>query len=201
MTVNTGHSFEDDVFRAIQKLVESSQFLISEPNVRIRRKAKYHSKDRDAEIEFEIAVEKYLDNPDENPALRPSLIIIVECKDYKNPVSVDELEEFHSKLQQIGADKTKGIMITHTGAFQKSALSYAQSKGITLARLLPDNQVKYVMHCITDVSLANFINRRNDVKTIVSALIKREFCSSCGERFFSLTGARNLESLITNLLQ
>lgn len=69
MTVNTGHSFEDDVFRAIQKLVESSQFLISEPNVRIRRKAKYHSKDRDAEIEFEIAVEKYLDNPDENPAL------------------------------------------------------------------------------------------------------------------------------------
>lgn len=201
MATNTGIHFEENVFCAIQKLVNSPNFLISEPNVRVRRKAKYYSKDRDAEIEFEIAVEKYLADPDENPALHPSMIIIVECKDYKKPVSVDELEEFHSKLQQIGADKTKGIMVTRTGAFQKSALSYALAKGITLARILPDHQIGYVVHCLTGKSLGNLFSKQNTTANIIGALCQRDFCSTHGERFFSSTGASSLEGMITVLLQ
>jgi hypothetical protein len=70
---------------------------------------------------------------------------VIECKDYRGSIPVDDVEEFHAKLQQIGADNTKGMIFTRTGVYQKSAISYARSKGICLARILPDEQVEYIV--------------------------------------------------------
>ena len=103
----------------------------------------YYSKDREDFIKVDISVEKYLGDKELVP---PSLIIVLECKDYKGYISVDEIEEFHAKLQQIGANNTKGIMVTSSGAFQKSAIKYAKSKGIGLIRIMPDSNVEFVLH-------------------------------------------------------
>lgn len=54
------------------------------------------------------------------------------------------MEEFHAKLQQIGVDNTKGMIITYNGCFQRSTLNYVNFKGIALARIIPFNLVKYV---------------------------------------------------------
>lgn len=126
-------------------ITSKNKFMVSNPNVRIKRKPRYYSKDREAEIEFDVSVEKYLVDPDENKDIKPSIIIVIECKDYLKGIPVDDMEEFHAKLQQIGADSTKGMVITKNGFFQKSALLYAKSKGIALARIIPDTQIQYTL--------------------------------------------------------
>lgn len=49
----------------------------------------------------------------------------------------------------IGGDKTKGTIITSNGAFQAGTLKFASSKGIALARLLPEEQVEWIMYHMT----------------------------------------------------
>ena len=50
----------------------------------------------------------------------PAIIWVWECKNLQRKVSVDDVEEFDSKLQQIGANNTKGTLISRNG-FQTSA--------------------------------------------------------------------------------
>lgn len=200
MSKNTGVEFEDKVYRIIADLVKSNEFIVGEPHVRIRRMAKYYSLDRDSCITFDIAVEKYLGNPDEQEKIRPALIILIECKDYSSSIPVDDVEEFHAKLQQIGADNTKGIMLTHKSAFQKSALKYAASKGIALARILPDDQVHYILHMMSYQNYTNLFSERNNIQTL-RALMEQDFSSQDGEDFFSLTGEICLKELLCNLLK
>ena len=126
--------------------------------------------------------------------MRPSIIIIIECKDYSNSIPVDDVEEFHAKLQQVGADNTKGIIITQNGCFQKSALTYAESKGIALARILPSNQVHYVyfsMH-VTQFS------KREIIESRIRPLIEKHYISY-NKDFFSLTGDFSIKGLILRL--
>lgn len=59
---------------------------------------------------------------------------------------MDDIEEFHAKLEQIGADRTKGTVVT-TGKFQSGAVAYAKSKGIGLVRMVPQGRWEYVTEC------------------------------------------------------
>ena len=180
MSQNTGMPFEKIVFNIIDNLVKSNEFLVSNPNTKVCRKASYYSKDRESYIKCDISVEKYLGNPDENSKLRPSIIVIIECKDYARSIPIDDVEEFHAKLQQIGADNTKGIMITRNGKFQKSALVYAKSKGIALARILPEDQVHYIMHMMTN----NFRFSQTNSLAAIRALTEENYLSEHEEDFF-----------------
>lgn len=194
MSKNTGTSFEEKVYKLISEIVKKDKFMVSFPNVRIRRKPRYYSKDRDSEIEFDVSVEKYLGNPDEKKKMRPSIIVIIECKDYSSGIPVDDVEEFHAKLQQIGADNTKGMMITENGYFQRSALTYAESKGIALARILPFDQIHFKLSC--DTSLTLFARETRERR--IRPLIEKDYISY-NKIFFSLTGDYNLEALILRL--
>jgi predicted helicase len=73
------------------------------------------------------------------------LLVLVECKHYKHRVPVDDVEEFHSKIDDIGAQK--GILITTVG-FQSGALKAAKGRRIALALLTKEPQpgeIRYVM--------------------------------------------------------
>ena len=129
---NTGKAFENTVYQLTKRLVEEGSFLVSQPNAVVEKGKKYYSRDREAYIQTDVSIEKYFSTQDE---ISPGLIIIIECKDYKDKVTIDDVEEFHAKLQQIGADNTKGILISRDGKYQKSAINYAKAKGITLAKL------------------------------------------------------------------
>lgn len=64
-----------------------------------------------------------------------NLLFLVECKCYNHSVPVDDVEEFHSKIDDIGAHK--GIMISTIG-FQEGAIKAATGRGIALALLTKD---------------------------------------------------------------
>lgn len=208
MSKNTGASFEKKVYELISEIVKKNEFIVSFPNVRIRRKPRYYSKDREAEIEFDISVEKYLRNPDENENMKPSIIVIIECKDYSNSIPVDDVEEFHAKLQQIGADNTKGMMITQKGCFQRSALAYAESKGIALARVLPLDELSlgeidmvcYSIDPLYWIMMTEEERIKVEMERKIRPLIEKNY-KSYFEGFVSSTDDTKLEALIFRLLE
>ena len=76
------------------------------------------------------------------------LLFLVECKCYAHPVPVDDVEEFHSKIDDIGAHK--GIMVTTVG-FQEGAVKTAKGRGIALALLTNEHQpgeLRYVVNSV-----------------------------------------------------
>jgi hypothetical protein len=134
--MKAGKELEEKVSLAVRNLVASGTLGLDPGSCKIFMGKGYYSRDRNKEIVVDLSIE--LVPPGTNEA---ALIWIWECKDYGKPVSVSHVEEFHSKLEQIGADKTKGTMIT-TARYQTSAIMYAQSKGIGLTRLVDGSRVE-----------------------------------------------------------
>lgn len=119
-----GASFEIEVFEAINKEILGGRLGLIPHSCKVFHNKGYHSLDRGCNIITDIAIEVYIAGSSE-----ASIIWILECKDYKSPVPVSDIEEFHAKIQQFGADKTKGTVISRR-PFQRDAIRYAVSKGI-----------------------------------------------------------------------
>ncbi len=94
---------------------------------------------RGKSITFDLAVEVRRVG-----ATDPFFVWILECKNYVTRVPVDDVEEFHAKLEQVGADRTKGTVITPVG-FDPGAVEFAKAQGIGLCRYIPDGSLVYLM--------------------------------------------------------
>ena len=89
------------------------------------------------------------------------LLFLVECKCYNHAVPVDDVEEFHSKIDDIGANK--GIMITTIG-FQEGTIKTAKGRGIALALLTKEPQegeLKYIVNRIDAKQMPVFPSNEN----------------------------------------
>jgi hypothetical protein len=146
----------------------------------------YYSSDRKRNIYFDVTIEMTLPN-----APNPSIIWVWECKDYTSLVPVDDVEELHAKLEQIGADNTKGTIVTKVG-FQSSALEYAKSKKIGLARIVPHSQVEWILYRPDQAQRARDRQSRDDIRR---ALTEAEYVPT-NQSFYGLTtGFRTLPQL------
>lgn len=137
-TVSKGDKFESQVHDLIKKLVENEEFIVSGKKSRVFWKKGYYSQARKKDIIFDISIETYLEN-----AKDYSSLIIIECKDYEGTVPVNDVEEFGSKLNQVGEHNTKGIIFTKT-AFQLGASNFAVSKGIGIAIINSENEIDWI---------------------------------------------------------
>jgi len=57
--------------------------------------------------------------------------VAIECKDWRNKVSIKEIRDFSAKLQDVGMGNIIGIMISKVG-FQSGTKTFAESNGIKL---------------------------------------------------------------------
>jgi hypothetical protein len=130
-----GQAFEGEVHKWLRRVLVPELLGMDPGNTRVYRGKSYYSRDRSSTIKTDVSVEIFLKGASE-----PSILWIWECKDYSHPVPVDDIEEFESKLRQIGEHNTKGTMVARNG-FQKSAVSLAKSKRIGLARQLSEDQI------------------------------------------------------------
>ena len=133
-------------------------------NCRLFRRKAYYSRDRGAPVVVDLSIEVWL--PD---ASQYSLLWVCECKDYGSPVPVNDVEEFAAKLQQIAGANVKGMMAI-SGAMQQGALNYARSRGIAVVRLLPKDQVEWVIHMVTSA----MEHHRLDPREFTSALLNAD---------------------------
>lgn len=134
-----GDAFEKRVFDLFARELAEGSLPLRSDACKIFRKKGYYSKDREKDIIFDVSIEAYLPNQD-----HWSMLWVIECKDYSHSVPVDDVEEFFAKLQQIGGANLKGVMISPR-AFQKGALTFAQSKGMGLVRLLDQSNLKWIL--------------------------------------------------------
>jgi len=122
-------AFEAEVAGYIQKALDGRELGIDNGKARVTPKYPLFSRDRESNIIFDVALQVFsaLDST------TPVFVWLWECKNYpSHRVTVDEVEEFHSKITQVGAHK--GTMVTRMG-FQSGAIAFAKSRGIGLMTL------------------------------------------------------------------
>jgi hypothetical protein len=137
MTKGTAYEFE--VAAAVEVELAQGNLGLDPALANVRRKPSYFSRDRKKDIIFDVSIEVC-----RKGVLVPYWIWVWECKNYGRTVPVDDAEEFHAKLEQVGADRTKGTMITAIG-FDGGTVEYARSKGIGLWRYIPQGSLVSLM--------------------------------------------------------
>jgi hypothetical protein len=136
--MNVGDAQELALFRTIKRDLRRKRFGLIPECCSVHHHRAYFSRDRNADIIFDVSIGISLQG-----ASAPFFIWVWESKDYSSALSVDNVEEFHAKLQQIGADRTKGTVVV-SGTMQKSALEYSASKGIGVAKSLPADRIVWL---------------------------------------------------------
>lgn len=129
--MNKGTDYEIKVMNLVKQQLEDEELGIIPKQAKVFYKPAYYSKDRQKDIVFDVSIEVCRKGTE-----KPYWVWIWECKNYSHKVPVDDVEEFHAKLNQIGANKTKGSIITPVG-FDQGAFEFARSKGIGLWRWIP----------------------------------------------------------------
>lgn len=137
-TTKKGNDFEDKVFVIINELLEKDEFTVPGKRSRIYQKRPYYSESRKAEIITDISIETYLPKAEQY-----SLLHIIECKYLNKNVAIDDIEEFDSKLTQIGKHNSKGIIASNKG-FAKTTINFAKSLKIGLLKVKTDNELDWI---------------------------------------------------------
>lgn len=118
----------------ISKICES----LGEPiGINVYRNKTYSGRISTREIKVDVSFEGQL--------LGARIIGIVECKRYSSRVEVSDVEEFYSKLDDIGAHK--GIMFTTVG-YEEGAIKVARGRGIALF-ILQEGQLSNEITTVT----------------------------------------------------
>ncbi len=125
----SGNALEDEVECYLRQVLVPEMLGCDPDRSAVFRQKAYYSSARDDDIVVDLAIELTLRGAD-----APFLLWIWECKDYSARVGVDDVEEFDSKLRQIGEHNTKGTIVSRNG-FQRAALNLAKARGIGLVRL------------------------------------------------------------------
>jgi len=136
-TYAVGDVFEQEVFAFFHTQIQDGNFPVKPEFCRLLRKQGYYSRDRDANIIFDISIEFFLPG-----AEAYFLVILIECKNYRKPVPVDDVEEFFAKVDQVGAMNAKAVMVT-SNSFQEGGLRFAKSKGMGMLRLFGPSEFKW----------------------------------------------------------
>jgi hypothetical protein len=137
-TMHKGASFELQIKEAIECEILRGRLGINPSMAKTFLHKRYWSPDRHDELVTDVSLEI-----SRSGASQPYLIWIWECKDYGRAVPVDDVEEFHAKLEQIGLHRIKGTIACRNG-FQSGAVVYARTKGIGLALLRKGNIVRLI---------------------------------------------------------
>lgn len=133
-----GDCFEKIVFEYIKLEINGGRLLFQPDLCKVFQKKKYYSKDRGGDIVFDISIEVYLPEQDNY-----SLLYLIECKHYAEPIPVNDAEEFFSKMQQVGAHKGA---IAASNNFQSGTYNYCQSKKIGLLRYFDSSNFKWELN-------------------------------------------------------
>ena len=156
-TVEKGNAFEDRVYKILHSLLKNDEFPLNCKKSELFKKKKYKSCDgTDSMIEIDVSIETCL-----NTDSKPSILTLIECKDYSHSVDVSEVRDFDGRIKQLNAHK--GIMFS-TAKFQEGAYKYANTKNIGLVRVSADESIEWVLHRINvkeqykiDADIKNYV--------------------------------------------
>ena len=130
-TTEKGNEFEERSLKIVKEMMKAGRITHSPEYLQFCTKAKdrYYSLKGKRYITFDITIEVKVPGAD-----KPSLIYFIECKNYSgHNVPVDDVEEFHSKVNQVSDLNRKAIMISNA-SFSKGSIDYADGTGMMLIK-------------------------------------------------------------------
>ncbi|MDE4454259.1 ImmA/IrrE family metallo-endopeptidase [Psychrobacter sp. DAB_AL62B] len=145
-TTEKGDNFEDKVLTLLMKEIEGFNTFINPKNhIKVFKKKKYYSRFRKNDIEFDIAIEVYQDEKIPNY----SSLILIECKDYKGPVGVDQVNKFLQDVRDLSEGNfsynLKPIMAISSN-LAKSAFNVALERNVGLIKINESDGLKWVLN-------------------------------------------------------
>ena len=175
--MSKGATYEQDVLNKVQDELSRGNFGIDPILARVRHKPNYFSRDRGKDIIFDVSIEVL-----RKAAAEPYWVWIWECKNYGHTVPVDDVEEFHAKLSQVGADQTKGSMITPVG-FDRGGVVYARSKGIGLWRFISQENLVCLMEDSSEAQDSDILRALTTPDTTAFRFYGSFYGLTCDGRF------------------
>lgn len=140
-TIKVGDKFETECFSLIEKAISRGDLGITEANARVFQKKGYYSKEREKDIIFDLAIEIW-----PKTAERFIILFLIECKSYSSKnIPIDDIEEFHRKIQQVSGVNVKGIMISNS-SFQEGVLTYARNNDFMLIEAQRHDDFNIILH-------------------------------------------------------
>lgn len=138
-TVKLGNEFEEKSYYIIEQALKNDDLGLIPKYCKILKKPKYYSFRRKKDIIFDLSIEV---TPPK--AKNPTLVYLIECKNYSSPIPVDDLTVFAEYVNQIEGIATKGIFIANN-KLQSGALETVKSYGMMLIEV-DDNDYNIVLH-------------------------------------------------------
>ena len=83
--------------------------------------------------------------------------VVIECKDWKSPVSIGHVRDFASKIEDVGMGQFLGVMVSKNG-YQDGAKMFAKSKGITL---LTEKEIPSLSQLLSGIIQKAFLPNKN----------------------------------------
>lgn len=145
-TTEKGDKFEDKVLSLLMKDIKSFSLSMGhESHIKVFKKKKYYSRFRKGYIEFDIAIEVYRDKNIPNY----SSLILIECKDYKKAVGVDQINKFLQDVRDLSegsfTHSLKPIMAI-SSRLAKSAYNIALERNVGLIKINESDGLKWVLN-------------------------------------------------------
>lgn len=187
-TTKKGDELELAIFNLFKTQIEANRFFATKECCRIFHRKGYYSKDRESEIIFDVSIEISFPG-----AAEYSMLVIIECKNYAEPVPASDVEEFFAKVEQVGPSNTKAIFIS-TAALQSGALAYCRSKRMGVARYFKAEELKWELQ--RSASASYFGNSAIDDAEVYAGLTRPDYKSSVFE-FFLQSPNKSTNSLGT----
>ena len=145
-TTEKGDKFEDKVLSLLMKDIKSfSLFMGHESHIKVFKKKKYYSRFLKGDIEFDIAIEVYRDKNIPNY----SSLILIECKDYKKAVGVDQINKFLQDVRDLSEGSfTHGLkpIMAISSRLAKSAYNIALERNVGLIKINESNGLKWILN-------------------------------------------------------
>lgn len=139
-TVLKGDNFENECFILIKRLLDNYHLGLLPSTCRVFQKKGYYSYRRQTDIIFDLSIEVWPEG-----AANYSLLYLIECKDYKGTVPVNDLEEFEKKIQQCTGTNIKAVFITRNG-FQEGSFTFARTGGMMLIEASSHLTFNIILH-------------------------------------------------------
>jgi Predicted Zn peptidase len=162
-TTLKGDSFEQRIRNVISSLIEKSDFrlvlkgmdemwIVPKDSKTFNKKKYVYPYGRDVVID--VSIEPPLSSGND-------FLVLVECKNLRNPVDVGDVGEFINKVRLLHA--TKGILISSNG-FQTGAIEMAKYCNLALARVNNENNIEWYLHRIGYRDIRTYDTFRREVK-------------------------------------